>query len=99
VTKQPATSDLVVIDAKRVDSDEVAETTVEVVVPDSELGQRRQLTDLVHALYPDAEFRSFANEAASFLDYKLLIVAVYRRTPDDSREIVEDDSQQRLFSL
>ena len=88
------------IKAKRLDSEEVEETAVEVGVPDTEIGQRSQLVDLVHARYPDAEFRSFANEAASFLAHKVLIVAVYQRSTKDANGdgTAESDSQQQLFA-
>ncbi len=100
MTEKSATSDLVVITAKRLDSEEAEEAAVEVEVPRSEAGQRAQLTDLVHARYPEAEFRSFANEAASFLAHKVLVVAVYRRSSDPSGEIVPsgDETQQQLFA-
>jgi hypothetical protein len=100
LTDKPATSDLVVITAKRLDSDEVEEATLEVDIPDSELGHRTQLVSLVHGRYPEAEFRSFANEAASFLAHKVLIVAGYRRAGEDRRVArpAEDDSQQQLFA-
>jgi hypothetical protein len=101
LTDKPATSDLAVIAAKRLDSDEVEEMAFEVDVPAGELGQRTQLADLVHARYPEAEFRSFADEAASFLAHKVLIVAFYRRSGEGGRAAPppEDDSrQQQLFA-
>ena len=69
-------------------------------IPDTELGQRAQLTDLVHARYPDAEFRSFADKAASFLAHKLLVVAVYRRSGagDWLEHASDDDAQEQLFA-
>jgi hypothetical protein len=92
--------DVVVITAKRLDSIDVDETSVDVQIPESELGQRTQLIDLVRSRFPDAEFRSFANEAASFLAHKLLVVAVYRRSPSDERSdggMSRSDEQQSLF--
>ena len=86
-----------VIDAKRVDAGEVTKTTLEVKIPETELGQRYQLTDLVHELYPEAEFRSFGGDAASFLAPKLLIVATYRRAPVSDRGSEKPDTQPRLF--
>lgn len=87
------------IRARRLDADEAEEVTVEATVPSTEAGQRAQLIDLVQARYPEAEFRSFANEAASFLATKVLIVAVYRRSPDQLAETSpqEDEAQQQLF--
>jgi hypothetical protein len=88
------------ITAKRLDSDEAVETAVAVETPPSELGQRAQLSELVGALYPDAKFRSFANDAATFLDHKLLVVAIYQRAEkgSDAEAAEEDDSQQQLFA-
>lgn len=100
MTAQPNSSDRVVINAKRLDSDEAVETTVAIEIPRSEVGQRAQLSELIGDLYPDAEFRSFANDAATFLDHKVLIVAVYQRAgrEEDADDAEEDDSQQQLFA-
>lgn len=88
------------ITAKRLDSNEAVETTVAVEMPMSELGQRAQLSELVRDLYPDAEFRSFANDAATFLDHKVLVVAIYHRgrKGSDATDAEEGDSQQQLFA-
>lgn len=96
----PATSDIVVINAKRLDSSDAVKTTVAVEAPASDGGKQAQLSELVADLYPSAEFRSFANDAATFLDHKVLIVAIYRlvgkgRSAEDADE---DDSQQQLFA-
>jgi hypothetical protein len=101
LTEISTANDLVVITARRLDSEDVEEATIEVDVPQSEAGQRAQLTGLVHARYPDAEFRSFANEAASFLAHKVLVVAVYRRSSDRLHEAIAGDDetqQQQLFA-
>lgn len=101
MTEKTATTDFVVITAKRLDSDEVSETVVGVPTPRSELAMRNQLAGLVGPRYPDAEFRSFANSAATFLAPKLLIVAVYRPSSsedDNLDEDADDDSQQQLFA-
>lgn len=98
---KPIKPDFVVITAKRLDSDDAEEAVVEVKVPETEFGQQAQLRDLVRDRYPDAEFRSFANEAASFLAHKLLIVAVYQRSAEDGRDAdseARDDSQEQLFA-
>lgn len=100
MTAQAARADRAVITAKRLDAEEGEEHVVEVEVPPTEAGQRAQLVELVHARYPEAEFRSFADEAASFLAHKLLVVAVYRRSegPSALDRPVVDDSQQQLFA-
>lgn len=93
--------DRVLITAKRLDAQEREKTAVEVDVPQTEAGQQTQLIELVHARYPDAEFRSFADEAASFLAHKLLVVAVYQRSDESSGEDAappDGESQQQLFA-
>ena len=100
MTAKTGGTNTVVITAKRLDSDESVETAVAVEAAQSEIGRRAQLTTLVGDLYPSAEFRSFANDAASFLDHKVLVVAIYQRTEkdDDVGDSEEDDSQQQLFA-
>jgi hypothetical protein len=54
---------------------------------------------VVSAFYPEAEFRSYAATAATYLAPKLLIVAVY--CPRDGREAPvekDGDTQQQLFA-
>jgi hypothetical protein len=88
-----------VITAKELDSDKVIETVEQMGGPVSEAARRTQLSAAVRSLYPQAELRSYANDAATFLARKLLIVAVYR--PADAQEDDEagdDDSQQQLFA-
>jgi hypothetical protein len=100
MTDRQARSDLAIVTAKRLDSDAVDEFAVEVEVPPTEIGQQAQLIELVRGKYPDAEFKSFANEAASFLEHKVLIVAVYRRSAgaDQAEGTGEGGSQQQLFA-
>jgi hypothetical protein len=101
LTAQAATPNHVLITAKRLDADEREQIAVEVDAPGSEAEQRTQLIELVRARYPDAEFRSFANEAASFLAHKLLVVAVYRRSTErvaEDNPEPDDGSQQQLFA-
>lgn len=90
---------MVLITAKRLDAEEATRAVVEVEAPKTEASQQAQLVELVRDRYPEAEFRSFADEAASFLAPKLLIVAVYRRSQaTNSPDEVVDESQQRLFA-
>lgn len=91
------TSDSVLITAKRLDSDEAFETTAEIDPPGSESAVRAQLDRLVRASYPDAEFRSFAGGAATYLAPKLLVVAVYHSTRSGG-DGDSEDSQQQLFA-
>lgn len=100
LTDQIAIPDFVVVTAKRLDSDEVIESVTKVETPGSELEMRKQLADLVGSLYPSAEFRSFANHAATYLAPKLLVVAVYRLSGrrDDLAGEDDDAQQQQLFA-
>lgn len=104
LTDAAVSPDQVVIRAKRLDADESQEVAIEVEIPATEAGQRAQLTEMVHARYPEAEFRSFADDAASFLAHKVLIVAVYCRSTreKDPGRGIEDDPprlpQQQLFA-
>jgi hypothetical protein len=93
-------ADIAVIRAKRIDAADVAEAVVPVDIPRTDAAQQALLTDLVRERYPDAEFRSFANEAASFLDHKLLVIAAYRRAEQGlpSEDSADDDSQEQLFA-
>lgn len=87
--------------AKRLDSEEVVETVTKVRGLSAELEIRAQLIQLVDSLYPDAEFRSFAGDAATFLAPKTLVVAVYRggEVSDDSEAADTDETpQQQLFA-
>ncbi|HKF82111.1 MAG TPA: hypothetical protein VKB23_04030 [Solirubrobacterales bacterium] len=97
--KSPPDRHLVVVSAKRLDSDETEETAQEVPPMSSDAVVRTRLADTVSSLYPSAEFRSFSGAAATFLAPKLLIVAVYR--PGGSPSAPPDaggDSQQQLFA-
>jgi CRISPR/Cas system-associated endoribonuclease Cas2 len=97
---QPTSADIVVITAKRLDSDEAIETAISVETPSTEIGRRVQLSEFVGELYPNAEFRSFANDAATFLDHKVLVIAIYQRAGkgSDAEDAEGDDSQQQLFA-
>jgi len=92
----------ILIKAKRLDSDETTEARVSVELPSSDLGKRTQLAEVVGGAYPDAEFRSFANDAATFLDHKVLVIAIYEYVGEhrDRGTEEEDDSeqQQQLFA-
>lgn len=102
------TSDAVVsIVAKRLDSDQEDETTVEIARIANEDVLRARLIDLVRARYPEAEFRSYAEGAASFLAPKVLIVAALREWTSRSRQAghgvtadisPDHERQQQLFA-
>jgi hypothetical protein len=93
-------SSTIAITAKSLDSDEVVETIRKVEPASSDLAVRRQLSDLVRSLDPEAELRSFADGAASYLAPKLLIVAIYRLVDgrDDKEGDEDDGQQQQLFA-
>jgi hypothetical protein len=91
--------DLVVLTAKRLDSDEQTEAIHEVDPIRSEVAVREHLGAVVSSFYPEAEFRSYASGAATYLAPKLLIVAVYRPGEHADVQVVEDgDTQQQLFA-
>jgi len=99
ITESPEGQDFVTVTAKRLDSDETVETTQAVDPLRSEAEIRNQLGTVVSAFYPEAEFRSYAAAAATYLEPKLLIVAVY--CPRDGTEISveeDEDTQQQLFA-
>lgn len=68
----------VAISARHLGTPNRDEAVVEADVRRGESERKALLIDLVQARYPEAEFRSYANSAASFLAPKLLIVAAYR---------------------
>jgi hypothetical protein len=92
----------VAITARHLGTPDRDEAVVETDVRGDELGRRALLIELVRARYPEAEFRSYANGAASFLAPKLLIVAAYRdsREPEAASPAppVADHRQQNLFA-
>lgn len=85
------------VKASRVDTDDVVEVSSLVSLPSSSFGQRLQLTESVRDLYPAAEFRSFHDGVASFLDRKLLIVASYQTRPTGDRTLLGTSAPERLF--
>lgn len=89
----------VTVTAKRVDSDEAEETTVEVPLIASEEAIRHQIGTVVSSLYPEAESRSYSNAVASYLASKLLIVAVYRPGSDVPAAQGEGRQQSFVFSV
>jgi hypothetical protein len=91
--------DLVVLTAKRLDSDEVTEATHEVDPIRSEVAVRERLGAVVSSFYPEAEFRSYAEGVATYLAPKLLIVAVFRPGEHAGAQAIDDDdTQQQLFA-
>jgi hypothetical protein len=88
------------ITGKSLDSDEIVESIFRLGHCTSASGLKSQIVDLVRDLYPNAELRSFADGAATFLAPKLLIVAVYRlaERTDDVQDDGDDDEQQQLFA-
>jgi hypothetical protein len=92
----------VAISARHLGTPDRDEAVVEADARRGESGRKALLIDLVRARYPEAEFRSYANSAASFLAPKLLIVAAYRdsREPEAASPAapVADHRQQNLFA-
>lgn len=90
-----------IVKARDLDNDDKSIQALTVVRPTSEAGQRTQLIEVVSRLHPDADFRSFGNGGATFLDRQHLIVAYYGATvPEDPAHEAEDRAegeQQALF--
>jgi hypothetical protein len=88
------------ITAKRLDSDEIVETVSPIDAAFSEMEIRERLSRAVRTVYPEAEFRSYAEGAATFLAPKLLVVAVYRPAEgrDEKRGSEDAAPQQQLFA-
>lgn len=98
----PADGVSVAISARHLGTPDRDETVVEADARRGESGRKALLIELVRARYPEAELRSYANSAASFLAPKLLIVAAYRdpREPEAASPAasVADHGQQNLFA-
>jgi len=82
LTEQTYSSGRILIAAKRLDADERERTAIEVDKPRSEAGQQAQLIELVHARYPEAEFRSYVR------DEKILV---------QLRDLREESTQRRAL--
>jgi hypothetical protein len=96
IAASPLDKDLVVLRAKRLDSDETVEASQKIEPIRSEAAIRDQLGVVVSSFYPEAEFRSYAGGAATYLAPKLLIVAVYRPGQRaDARDEEDEDTQQQ----
>lgn len=87
------------IEARDLDTDARQRTTVEAVPSSNAAEQREALIAAVTGLFPDAELRSFADGAASFLDSQHLIVASYAEIPPPRRRRqVAQGAQEPLFA-
>lgn len=71
----------VIIEARDLDTDERGRTTFKVSVPSDPSEQRTTLAGAVAECFPDAQLRSFADGAATFLARQHLIVACFAK-PD-----------------
>lgn len=76
---------LIVVEARDLDTDERSRESVAVDPPADSSAQRSQLSEVATRLHPSARMRSFANGAATFLDRQHLIVAFYADPVDRSR--------------
>lgn len=82
------------------DSDARTTREIEVDVPLNEMEEAACLRMLVAREHPDAEMRSFANRAATFVDSRHLIVAVFDGTSlrEARREARQPHSGQQRFA-
>jgi hypothetical protein len=96
---QEDTRTTLTIEARDLDTDARRRTTVEATPPADLAGQREALIVAVTGVFPEAELRSFADGAASFLDSRHLIVASYAEVPRPRRQTqITQGSQQPLFA-
>jgi hypothetical protein len=91
----------VIIEARDLDTDERDRTTVNIRAPSDSAGRRTSLAGAVAECFPDAQLRSFADGAATFLDRQHLIVACFAK-PDGQVVGREQErspaSQEALFA-
>lgn len=98
IEKQPAVR--VIVKLRDLDTDARTIFEHEVAPPRSLVEERDRLVAVVAQHKPDAEIRSFANHAASFVDSEHLVVAYFAEPPEIRRALKElgrQDGQRELF--
>lgn len=83
----------VIVKLRDLDTDARTVFEHDVTPPRSAGEERTRLVELVAGHKPDAEIRSFANHAASFVDSEHLVVA-YFEEPGQIRKAVEEHDRQ-----
>lgn len=90
----------VIVKLRDLDTDDRTIFEHDVEPPRSPSEARSRLIDTVAEHAPDAEIRSFANHAASFVDGEHLIVAYFERPGEITkalRALARQDGQRELF--
>lgn len=90
----------IIVKLRDLDTDEKAIFEQDVEPPRSQAEEREKLVEAVARHKPEAEFRAFANHAASFLDGEHLVVAYFespRRFAKVLRALDENEGQGELF--
>jgi hypothetical protein len=90
----------VIVKLRDLDTDARTVFEHEVAPPHSESEERIRLTEVVAEHKPDAEIRSFANHAASFVDNEHLVVAYFEEPSQIRkalRELARQHEQGELF--
>lgn len=89
-----------VVEARDLDTDARSRESFTVAYPPGSHEQRDQLAGAAAKVHPNAEMRSFAGGAATFLDRQHLIVAFYADLPAEPTRSGGDrkDVQEPLFA-
>ena len=100
MTFGPSTSVRVIVKLRDLDTDARTIFEHEVAPPSTGGEERTRLMEVVAEHKPDAEIRSFANHAASFVDSEHLVVAYFedpRQIREALRELACQHEQHELF--
>lgn len=100
MTSHPKTAVRVIVKLRDLDTDAREVFEHDVAPPRSASEERTRLMDAVAEHKPDAEIRSFANHAASFVDSEHLVVAYFEEPGQIRkalRELAQHDAQPELF--
>lgn len=100
VANEQNTTVRVIVKLRDLDTDARTVFEHDVAPPRSAAEERSKLIDLVAEHKPDAEIRSFANHAASFVDGEHLVVAYFedpRAIRKALNELARQDGQVELF--
>lgn len=102
MTSDKSTSVRVIVKLRDLDTDERTVFEHDVQPPRSPSEARSRLIEAVGEHTPDAEIRSFANHAASFVDGEYLIVAYFESPSEIAkalRALARQDGQRELHPL
>lgn len=100
MTTEQETTVRVIVKLRDLDTDARVVHEHDVAPPRSVAEERSRLIEVVAEHKPDAEIRSFANHAASFVDSEDLVVAYFeepREIRKALRELARQHGQSELF--